>query len=135
MANMVDAYENEQLDGVTGVTQYTSPATTYLALFTADPTDTGSIASELTSGGYERTTLSGLFSAASGTDGSVSNTTAIVFPVATEDWTTVTHAAIVKTDVETTADIMVVIELDVAITILDTQTFEFAIGALTITAA
>ncbi len=135
MANMVDAYENKQLDGTTGISQYTSPATTYVALFTADPTDTGSVTNELTSGGYARTSLSGKFSAATGTDGSVANTTLIQFPAATEDWTTVTHAGIMESDVETTDDMMMVITLNESISILDTHTFDFAIGDLVITAA
>ncbi len=134
MANLVDGYENELLDGLTGITQLTTPAIVYLALFTADPTDTGSVASELTSTGYERKSLAGLFSAATGTAGSVSNTSEINFVSATEDWTTVTHVGFMESDVEATSDMMVWLALDASITILDTQTFTFGVGALTLVA-
>jgi len=135
MANLVDGYENELLDGLTGVAALTTPTTVYLALFTADPTDTGSVTNELSGSGYARQSIAGKFSAATGTAGSVSNTTAIDFATATGDWSQATHVGMMESDVETTDDMMVWIELNSAITILNGQTFSFAIGTLTITAA
>ena len=133
--NMTDAFENDILDGVTGVSQYTSPSTTYLALFTADPTDTGSVSNELSGSGYARLSLSGKFSAATGTGGSVSNTSEIAFAAATADWTEVTHAGVMKSGTAATDDMIVVVPLDAGITIYDTEQFKFAVGKLTITAA
>lgn len=132
MANLTDAYENEVLDGLTGVTALTTPATVYLALFTASPTDTGSVTNELSGGGYARKSLSGLFSASTG--GSSSNTSAIDFAVATADWTAVTHMGIMESGTATTDDMMVWMALDSSVTITDTNTFSVAVGDLTITA-
>ena len=135
MSALVDGYENELLDGLTGVTPLTTPTTVYLAVFSADPTDTGSVTNELTGGGYARKSLSGLFSAATGTAGSVSNTSVINMATATGDWSTATHVGIMESGTATTADMMLVIALDSSITILNTQVFSFAVGDLTITAA
>ena len=134
MANLTDAYENELLDGITGVTSLFS-STVHLALFTADPTDTGSVTNELTGGAYARKSLSGLFSAATGTAGSVSNTSVIDFTTATANWTEVTHIGFMESGTATTDDMMVWMELDLPITVLDTKKFSFAIGDLTVTAA
>lgn len=134
MAILVDGYENELLDGLTGVTQLTTPAIVYLALFTADPTDTGSVTNELTSPGYARQSIAGLFSAATGTNGTSSNTSEINFAAATGDWDGVTHVGFMVSDVETTDDMMSNIQLDASITILNGQTFTFAVGSLTLVA-
>ena len=134
MANMVDSFENDVLDGITGVTTLFSSGMA-LAVFTSDPTDTGSVANELSGGGYERKLLSGLFSAATGTDGSVSNTSIINFVTATGDWPEATHVGFMKSDVETTDDMIVWVALDAPITILDTKVFSFDVGDLTVNAS
>jgi len=134
MANMTDAHENEYLDGITGVTQYTTPAITYLAIFTADPTDTGSVANELTGNGYARKSLAGLFSLATGTDGSVSNTSLITFVTATGNWLEATHVGVMKSGTGGTGDMIIHLPLSSAITILNGQAFEYAIGKLTLNA-
>lgn len=135
MAALTDGYENELLDGLTGVSPLTTPTTVYLALFTADPTDTGSVVNEYQLNGCARVSIAAKFPAATGTAGSVSNTVQIDFVTATGDWTQITHIGYMKTDVEGTADMMVHAQLDSPITILNGQTFSFAIGTLTITAA
>lgn len=131
MANMVDAMENEIVDGVTGVTSLFS-ATMSLALFTADPTDTGSVTNEYTGNGYARKTLATHFGSASG--GTASNTSQIDFATATGDWTQITHIGFMESATATTDDMKVVVALDSPITILNTQTFSFAIGNLTVNA-
>ena len=73
MANMTDAFENTLLDAIAGVTTNLS-TTMALALFTADPTDTGSVVNELSGDGYARKLLSGTFSSATGTTGTTTNT-------------------------------------------------------------
>lgn len=135
MANLTNGYENELLDGLCSVTQLTTPATVYLALFTADPTETGDVTSELSGGGYARTSIASKFSAASGTDGTSSNTAEIAFPTATADWDEVTHVGWMKSDVETTADMMVYAPLDTPITITNGQVFKFSAGTLTMIAS
>lgn len=133
MANMTDALELEILDGITGVTSLFS-STMALALFTAAPTDTGSVTNELTGNGYARKALTGLFSSATGTTGISSNTSVINFATATGDWSAVTHIGFMESDVETTSDMIVWVALDSSVTILDTQVFSFAIGDLTVNA-
>ena len=73
-----------------------SPAvgTLNIALFTADPTESGSFANEVsTSGtGYARQAVSFTQSSAGST---VSNTAEVAFPVATGNWGSVSHWAVV----------------------------------------
>ena len=132
---MTDALENEFLDGITGVTQLTTPAIVYVALFTGDPTDVGSVTTELSGNGYARKSLAGTFSAATGTSGTVSNTAEIAFDAATGNWSEVGYVGLMKSDVETTDDMIVHLELDQPVTILNGQAFTFDIGTLTLTAA
>lgn len=134
MANLTNYGENKTLDGITGVTSMYSSSQS-LAFFTADPTDTGSIASEYSSNGCARVLLSGLFSAATGTDGSSSNTSLVESPTATAQWTEITHVGIMESDVEDTDDMVWHKELESPITVSDTKKLSFAIGDLTVTAA
>lgn len=83
-----DYYRKKAIDDLTGIAPF-SPPTLYLALFTADPTETGSLTSEVTAGGYARQSLSGVMGAADTTGFSV-NTTAITFGPASADWGTIT---------------------------------------------
>ena len=106
MANMVDTFENDVLDGIVGVTTIFS-TTMSIACFTADPTDTGSVASEYTANGCARKLLSTLFSSATGTAGSVSNDATVDFATATGDWSAVTHFAYMKAGTEAVSDMMV----------------------------
>ena len=68
---------------------------THIALLTADPTDTGSLASEVSGGSYARYaigTAATFWSAASG--GATSNAAVVEFTAATGTWGTVTHVAL-----------------------------------------
>lgn len=132
MANMTDGMENELLDGITGVAQYTTPATTYLALFTADPTDAGSVANEVSGGGYARISLNGEFSGASG--GSISSSSDIEFPTATADWGTITHVGVMKSGTAGTDDMMVWMALDNPTEVNNGNIFKILSGDMTITA-
>ncbi len=64
--------------------------TFYLALFTGNPGETGSLASEVTGGSYARQLLS--FAVASG--GTMSTNANVTFPRATANWGTVTHVGV-----------------------------------------
>lgn len=86
MAALSNYLENALLNAVLNNTSYTSPTTTYVGLFTSDPTDAGS-GTEVSGGSYARQAAS--FSAASG--GSCSNDADITFPQATLNWGTVSH--------------------------------------------
>src|SRR4051794_26029028 len=87
--NLSDYAENKLLDHILGKTSLTMPATVRVALFTADPGEAGP-GTEVSGGSYARQALA--TSAASG--GAAANSGDIAFPVATADWGTVTHVAI-----------------------------------------
>lgn len=75
---------------------YRAGATQYLALFSADPGETGSLAAEATYTGYARVALT---KATAWTDGgsSFSNANLIQFGACTAGTTAVTHFAVVDT--------------------------------------
>ena len=89
MGSFSNYAENKILDHL-AATAYTSVATVYLALATADPTDAGTGASMnecANSGSYARTAIT--FGAASSRR--VTQSGAVTFPTATGSWGTVTH--------------------------------------------
>lgn len=86
MAGKSDFLENEILDHLLGAATYTAPATVYVALYTAAPTDAGG-GTEVTGGGYVRVAVTNNatnWPAASG--GAKANGTAITFPAPTANW-------------------------------------------------
>ncbi len=80
--------ENKILLHVLSNTAYTSPATVYLGLHTADPTDAGS-GTEVSGGSYARQSFASTISG-----NAASNTSAIEFPTATGSWGTVGWVAV-----------------------------------------
>ena len=95
MGSLTDFAELELLDHVCNAA-YTPPATVYLALTTADPTDaaTGASMSEVANAGaYARTAIT--FGAAASRR--VTQNAIVTFPQASAGWGTVTHWAIVDT--------------------------------------
>ena len=101
-----------------------------MALFTTATTDAGG-GTEVSGGGYARQ-LVGL-SAASGAGGLISNAADIVFPTATADWGTVTHAAIM--DAATGGNMIMHSPLDASKTIAVGDTFKINMGDLNVTIA
>ena len=93
MGSLSDFAENALLDHVFNVA-YSHPATVYLALCTADPTDAGTGASMsecLSANNYAREEIA--FAAASGR--SIAQTGVVTFNLASGAWGTATHWAIV----------------------------------------
>lgn len=90
MAGFATYLQQKVLDHVVGKTSYTMP-TTYVALYTANPTDAGG-GTEAAYTSYARVATSGLWNAASGT--SITNSGAITFPACTGSSSTVTGFAI-----------------------------------------
>lgn len=136
MANMTDSLEKLLLDGLLGVTPYTTPTNVYMALFTANPTDTGSVTNELTAAtdpGYTRQLLTGKFSTA--TSEASSNTAQISWATATGDWSTVTYVGIMVGGTEGVADMLLWGALAGPVTILNTEIFVITIGNVTLTLA
>jgi len=90
MGSIADFLENELLDHIFGVGAYTPPATVYLGLSTADPTDDASGLAEPSGNGYARQSIA--FNAAASRK--VENTAQVSFPQATGAWGTITHWAL-----------------------------------------
>lgn len=97
MSALSDYLEDELLDHLLRNAAYSRPATVYLALFTADPGESGNTG-EVSGGSYARAAITNNNTnfpqvAATGTP-TKSNGGIISFPTATGDWGTVTHWAI-----------------------------------------
>jgi len=89
MAGFSDYLENELLDHVFRNSAYSQPATVYVGLFTAAPSDAGG-GTEVSGGGYVRKAVT--FGAAAG--GAISNSAEVDFGTTTGAWGTVTHFGI-----------------------------------------
>lgn len=86
MAGKSDFLENEILDHLLGNAAYAAPATVYVGLYTAAPTDAGG-GTEVSGGSYARAAVTNNatnWPAASG--GAKANGTAITFPAPTANW-------------------------------------------------
>ena len=126
-----DFLENELLDHVLGNAAYTAPASVYIALFTAAPSDTGG-GTEATGGSYARVTVTNNatnWPAASG--GAKSNGTEIAFAEATASWGTVVAFGIF--DAVTAGNLLYWADLTTTKVIDSGDTAKFAVGDLDIT--
>ena len=91
MGSASDYLEAELLDHMIG-SAYSAPATWYVALSTADPTDDASGIAEPSGGSYARVSVAAnTFSRATST---IDNDAAITWAEATGSWGTLTHWAI-----------------------------------------
>ena len=102
MSSMTDSFENELIDFLLRGQTYTPPATWYIGLLTAAPSDSAA-GTEVTGGSYARvgvasslvnwagTQGAGTTVASTGTGGTTSNNAAITFPAPTANWGTATH--------------------------------------------
>lgn len=107
MAGLSDYLENALVDWFLRGQALTPPATVYVALFTAAPSDAGG-GTEVSGGSYARvavasslanwagTQAAGSTTASSGTGGTTSNNNAITFPAPTANWGSVTHVALMS---------------------------------------
>lgn len=126
-----DYLENAILDLILGGTALSAPATVYVALFTAAPSDSGG-GTEVSGGSYVRksvTNNSTNWPAASG--GSKSNGTAITFATATASWGTVVAFGIF--DASSGGNLLYWADLTASKTVGSGDTASFAVGALTVT--
>lgn len=132
MGSFSDYAEDKILDHVFGGGNYSRPATLYVALSTADPTDDGSGIAEPAVGSYARVAVTNNgtnFPASS--SGAKSNGTAISFPEATASWGACTHFAIF--DDPTAGNMIAHGALDVTKNVDEGDTVTFEIGDLDIT--
>lgn len=105
MSAMTNYLENKIVDWLFRGQAFTPPATMYVALFTAAPSDAGG-GTEVTGGAYARVAVVGSLAnwagtqsagstvASSGTGGQTSNNAAVTFPAPTANWGAVTHFAL-----------------------------------------
>lgn len=91
MGSFSNYLENKLLDHVFKVASFTVPTNIYIALSTADPTDSGGSIAEPSGNNYARTVMNSWDAAASG---ATANTSTITFPTASGSWGTITHFAI-----------------------------------------
>ena len=127
---MSNYLENAMLNATLNNTAFTTVATPYISLHTADPTDDGSGA-EVSGGSYARTSAS--FATAAGTSGSIATDADVTFPTATDGWGTVTHIGI--WDASSSGNLLYHTALDASKTIDSGDIFKITSGNLTVTLA
>lgn len=123
--------ENEILDHVLGGGDYARPATVYIALYTAAPSDAGG-GTEVTGGSYARAAITNNatnFPAASG--GSKANGTNFTFATATASWGTVVAVGVL--DAVSGGNLLYWTTLDIGKPVLSGDTASFPAGELTFT--
>lgn len=126
MSEISNYLENALINGTLRGTTFTAPASVFVSLHTADPTDAGSGA-EVSGGSYVRQAAT--FGAPSN---GVSTTTAdITYPQATAGYGTVTHIGIF--DAVSTGNLLYHSPLTTSKTIDTGDIFKIATGSLTVT--
>jgi hypothetical protein len=109
---------------------YRAGATQYLALFTADPTETGSLAAEATYTGYARVALT-KSSSWTGTSSPFTNTNLVQFGACSAGTNALTHFAVVDT-ASGAVSMMISGALSATLNVSSGIQPQFAIGALSI---
>jgi hypothetical protein len=125
MAEMSNHLENALINAVLRATSYTSPTTTYLALYTSDPTDADT-GTEITGGSYVRQSIT--FGAPS--NGTSTNSAAVEFPQATADWGVISYVGI--RDAVTSGNLLFHTALDASKTINNGDVFKITAGNLSV---
>ena len=125
---MSNYLENALINATLRNTSYTSPATVYVSLHTADPTDAGT-GTEVSGGSYAR--KSATFAAPS--NGVSASSADVTFDQATGSWGTITHIGI--WDAESTGNMLYHTPLTTSKTIDSGDIFKIASGSLTVTLA
>ena len=103
--------------------------TRYAALFTADPTDSGSVTNEVSGGSYARQAITFGDDAASR---EISNTAEVSFPAATADWGTIGWLGICQGSTGGVADMDWHGSLTTSKLIETSDQLKFAVGSITV---
>ena len=119
--------ETEILDHVFGAAAYTAPGTMYLALYTTAPGEAGG-GTEVSASGTAYARQSVAFTVSGNT---ASNTSAVEYPTATDDFGTVTHVGVM--DALTSGNLMAYAALASSKTIATGDVFRVPAGDLDIT--
>lgn len=128
-------FNNTTVSGIgsDGLRGSTTAGSLYVALFTADPTETGTATNECNYTGYGREAVartSGGWTIAGDT---ASNTAAVTFGECTAGSETASHFAICKAGTRATADLVLYGSLDSNLAISSGIIPEFIIGAIDVT--
>ena len=126
MAEMSNYLENALINATLRATTFTSPATVYVSLHTADPTDAGT-GTEVSGGSYAR--QSATF--ASPSNGASATNADITFPQATGNWGTISHIGIL--DALTSGNLLMHTPLTTSKTIENGDILKISSGNLTVT--
>ena len=121
-----DYLENNLINHVLRGVTYASPGAIYVALFTVAPTDLGG-GTEVAGGSYARQVVT--FGAPS--TGTTTNDIAVLFPVATADWGTVTSFALM--DQVAAGNMLYYANLNASRTVLTSDQLNFPVGQLQVT--
>ena len=133
--------EAKLLDHALGTTTFSKPTTVYIALFNntsgsaATNLEAGTLTDETSTSGTAYARQSATFAAASTPGGSASTNATITFPTATANWGTITHLAIMDSDVEGSGNVLFYGALDSSKLIETGDTFQIQSGNLTVTLA
>lgn len=142
MGALSDYLENKLIDHLLRGQAYTAPATVYVGLLTAAPSDTGG-GTEVSGNNYARASVAsslanwagtqsaGSTLASSGTGGTTSNNGTISFATPSASWGTVTHFGVY--DASSSGNLLFWGALTISKTINNGDTVSFAAGALTFT--
>jgi hypothetical protein len=128
MSEMSNYLENALINGTLRGTTYTAPTTTFLALYTSDPTDADT-GTEVSGGSYARQSIT----MAAPSNGVSTNSSAIEFPQCTSSWGTVTHVGI--RDAVTSGNLLYHTPLDASKVISTGDIFKITAGNLSVTLA
>ncbi|WP_066473988.1 hypothetical protein [Bosea sp. WAO] len=132
MANLSNYAEKKLCDHMLGLTSFTMPAV-YLALFTADPGEAGSLTAEIGSGvGYTRVDVTAAMAPANATTGQALNEDVISVGPATADWGVITHAALIDSATLGAGNILMSAALNSSRNIQNGDVFQFAAAQLSV---
>jgi len=130
MSDMSNYLEDALVNHVFRATALSSPATVYVALFTAVSDAEAGTGTEVTGGSYARTAAT--FGAPS--NGASTNSGAVTFPTATGSWGTVTHFGVF--DAASSGNALTALKALTASKVVGSgDTAAFGAGALSITFA
>ena len=128
MAELSNYLEDALINGTLRGTTYTAPTTTYLALYTSDPTDADT-GTEVSGGSYTRQPIT----MGAPSNGVSTNSAAIEFSQATADWGIVAYVGI--RDALTSGNLLYHTALDTSKTIANGDIFKITAGNLSVTLA
>ena len=130
MAESLTQYSQKKLlDHLLGIAGFTMPSGIWLAAFTADPGEAGSLANEVSASGYARIEITGIMGATALGTGISTNTSAAAFAAAIADWGAVSHIAIM--DAATGGNMLAKNAMGSTRTINTGDVLDFAIGKIT----